>query len=957
MPALPTGTVTFLFADIEGSTNLVQHLGDRGFATLLDEYLKLLRAAVETHGGSEVDTEGDGYFAVFPRAKDAVDATIVMQRAFRSHTWPAGVAVRVRIGMHTGEPIATDSGYVGVDVHRAARISAVAWGGQVLISHSTEALVRQSLSPRVSLLDLGEHRLKDLQEADHLYQVVHPDLLQGFAPLRTLSVLPNNLPLQLTSFIGREREIAEIKRLLSTQRLITLTGIGGVGKTRLALQVAAEVSEDFSDGAWLVELGALSDDALLPQAVTTALGIREEPGRTLLGTVLVALRSRTLLLVLDNCEHLIDACARLVHTVLKDSLGVRILATSREPLRVPGEFVRLVPPLSLPDRDVLPLEQLRDCEAVRLFVERAVMVRPQFEMTPENAAAVVRIVHQLAGVPLAIELAAARLKALSVSEVSARLADSFRLLIGGARTAPPRHQTLQAAIDWSHDLLSDDERTVLRRVACFRGGFSLDAAAAVCGERFQALAVIDVLGSLAEKSLLLTDVHGETSRYRMLDIMRQYGRTKAEAAGEWTSVLDRHLAFFLGMAKQAAVEMRGSEEQRWLEQLDLDHDNLGAALERAHLSGPEQLLELASSLERFWLVRGYWSEGRQWLETALTGQGTMPMALRAHALGALANLAYSQADFDRATEFGAQALAAYQTLGDSQGMAKSLGTLGTIAYQRGDYATASAQHTQSLEEARRAGARYEAAAALLNLAIVADHQGEFARATVLTRESLRLFREEHEARGTAGALNLLGVLAGDQGDDARAEEYFKESLAIFRQIGDKRGIASGLNSLAQVAGARGDFPTARELYAQSLEMRRDLGHSAGVAESLSNLGMLASRSGDVPGATALFQESLKLRLTLGDRAGIARCLEGLARVAPAPALAVRLLGAASKLREDLGHPVPPSDLAEHDRHLETLRASVDSAFTKLWHDARALPLDEVVGDALNIRPGREAPNP
>ena len=547
MSVLPTGTVTFLFADIEGSTDLVQRLGDQGYADVLREYRRLSRQAVEAHRGREVDVEGDGYFAAFPRAKDAVDAAVAMQRALRAHVWPAEVVLRVRIGMHTGEPIATGTGYVGVDVHRAARISAAAWGGQVLISRATEVLVTQSLPAAVSLLDLGEHRLKDLREAEHLYQVVHPDLLTEFAPLRSLSALPNNLPLQLTSFIGRERELGEVERLVSIYRLVTLTGIGGVGKTRLALQVAAEVSERFPQGVWLVELAALSDGALLPQAAATALGIREEPGRTLMEVLLVALRSRTLLLVLDNCEHLVEACAGFTHALLQACPAVHVLATSREPLRVPGEVVSVVPPLSLPDLEhVPPLEQLADYEAVRLFVERAIMARPQFTLTPENGPSAVRIVHRLAGVPLAIELAAARLKALSVSEVAARLDDAFRLLTGGARTVLPRHQTLKAAIDWSHDLLSDDERTVLRRVAVFRGSFALDGATAVCDEGFETHAVIDVLGSLAEKSLLLTDVHGEVSRYRMLDLMRQYGRAKAEAVGEWTSVLDRHLAFSRG---------------------------------------------------------------------------------------------------------------------------------------------------------------------------------------------------------------------------------------------------------------------------------------------------------------------------------------------------------------------------------------------------------------------------
>jgi predicted ATPase/class 3 adenylate cyclase len=737
MSGLPSGTITFLFADVEGSTDLVQRLGDEEYAGVLAEYLRACRRAVEAHGGHEVDTEGDGYFAAFARATDAVEAAIAMQVAFRSTPWPPAVSLRVRIGMHTGEPIATRTGYVGVDVHRAARISAAAWGGQVLISHATQALLSQSLPADVSLLDLGQHRLKDLREAEHLYQVVHPDLLQGFSPPRSLSARLNNLPIQLTSFIGREREIADIERTLADSRLVTLTGFGGVGKTRLALQVAADVLERFSDGVWLVELDTLSDEALVPQAVASALGVREESGRNLIQTLLAFLRSRTLLLLLDNCEHLIEASARIVQSILQQVASVRILATSREPLGVAGEVIRQVAPLSLPDGSQVPLDRLRAFEAVRLFMDRAAMARPEFTLTPENGPTIVHIAQRLEGVPLAIELAAARVKALSLSDVSRRLDDALGLLTAGARTAVPRHQTLKAAIDWSHELLSNDERIVLRRAAAFRGGFGLEAAVAVCGEGFSPLAVPEIFWALVEKSFLLVDAQAEASRYRLLDIIRQYGRAKAEAAGEWPVVLDRHLAFFRAMATQAAREMRGAQEQLWLDRLELEHDNLSAALERAHVAGDgEPLLELACALERFWLIRGYWSEGRQWLEAGLDAAGAAPATLRARGLTTLAQLASSQGDYEHAAAFGTQGLALHRELADHQGIAKCLAMLGNIAYQRGDYAAAGTYHSDSLAEAREAGAAYEAAAALLNLAIVADHQGEFGRATALCRESL-----------------------------------------------------------------------------------------------------------------------------------------------------------------------------------------------------------------------------
>ena len=471
MPALPTGTVTFLFTDIEGSTTLLQRLGDRRYAEVLAEHQRILRAAFAEGNGQEIDTQGDAFLVAFPRASDAVGAAVAAQQALTQHAWPDGASLRVRMGLHTGEPHSGETGYVGIDVHRAARIAAAGHGGQILLSDVTHGLVVRDLPEGVSLRDLGEHRLKDLAHQHRLFQVMSADLPAHFPPIRSLDALPNNLPRQLTSFIGRDKEIADVKRLLSTAYLVTLTGSGGAGKTRLALQVAADVVERYPDGIWLIELAPIADPALVPKTVASALNVPEQPGRGMTDTLVDVLRRRTLLLVLDNCEHLLAACAGLTAALLRVCSQVHILATSREGLGVPGETLWRVPSLSLPDARRLPTpEDLVLYEAVRLFVDRAKATAPGFGVTSENASAVAQVCHRLDGIPLAIELAAARVNVLAVEQIAARLDDRFRLLTGGSRMVLPRQQTLRAAIDWSYNLLSETERALFGRLSVFSGG-------------------------------------------------------------------------------------------------------------------------------------------------------------------------------------------------------------------------------------------------------------------------------------------------------------------------------------------------------------------------------------------------------------------------------------------------------------------------------------------------------
>lgn len=950
MAPLPTGTVTFLFTDIEDSTRLVEYLGSR-YAEVLAEYRQLLRTVFQERGGFEVDTQGDSLFVTFPRAKDAFLAAIAAQQAIFAHPWPEGVAVRVRMGLHTGAPLSVETGYVGVDVHRAARIGAAGHGGQILLSEATHILIEEDLPPGASLRDLGEHRLKDLTRPVRLFQVIVAGLPADFPPLRLLSILPNNLPIQLTSFVGRDREMAEVKHLLATTRSLTLTGTGGCGKTRLALQMAADLLDEFPDGVWLVELAALSDATLITRTVASALHVQEEPGRPLVVTLSESLRTKRLLLVLDNCEHLIAACAHLAETLLLTSPTLKLLATSRERLGIPGEMTYSVPSLPVPDlRRPASIEQLTQVDSVRLFVERAVSSQPEFRVIDTNALAVARICHALEGIPLAIELAAARVKVLSAQQIAKRLDDRFRLLTEGSRTVSPRQQTLQATMDWSYELLSEPERILLRRLSVFAGGFSLEAVETICsGDSVEVRQALDLLTYLVDKSLVMVDYQGEGARYRLLETVRQYGRDRLLASRQAEEVRAKHRDWYVELAEQAEPMLAGPDEA-WLDRLDKEQDNLRAAIDFSLRSGQaEAALRLGAALWPFWQVRGYWTEGRQWLEAALDGSRGAPPALRAKAIRGAGELAQYQGDHERAQTLSEESLALFRALGDKHGMARALSTLGNVAYHQGDYTAAGELHEESLVYGRELGDAPLVATSLVNLASIADHHGDFDRASALCRESLTMFRHARDKRGAAFALNMLGILASDQGNYPEARARFEESLALRRELGDKRGIAASLDNLGLVAWEQRDYEAARALYEESLTLRRELGDKHGIAASLDHMGLAAWHQGDYRQATALLEESLTVRKALGDKAGIAGSLEGLARVAQDPERAARLCGAATTLRDAIDAPRPPAERSDYERRLNGLRTQLgEVAFAAAWNQGRAMTVEEAIQYAITV---------
>jgi predicted ATPase/class 3 adenylate cyclase len=904
MSRAPVGTVSLLFTDIEGSTRLLQTLGER-YAEALADHHRLLKGAFQDEGGVEQGTAGDGLYFTFPTARGALLAAIAAQRSLAGHAWPEGSNLRVRMGIHTGEPNVSATGLVGLDVHRAARIGAVGHGGQILVSKTTHDLVAGDLPGRVAFVDLGEHRLKDMPGPERLYQVVADGLASTFPDLRTLEATHGNLPRQLTTFVGRETEVAMARRLLGSSPLLTLTGPGGVGKTRLALRLASEVADAYGDGVWLVELGPLTEASLVPIAVATVLGVTEQPGRPLAVSIIDHLRSRRLLLVLDNCEHLLSACADLAHAILVACPDVRLLATSQEPMAIAGEAVLPVPCLTVPANEVGAdaIDSLLACDAVLLFLERARSVAPDFELSARNSAAVMQISRRLDGIPLAIELAAARLRALSVEQIAARLDDRFRLLTGGSRVAIPRHQTLRAAVDWSYELLTEAEATLLRRLSVFAGGASLEAAEAVgSGGPVTTDDVLDLIARLVDKSLVTADAGGFEARYRLSESLREYTYERLWQAGEVTDARRRHRDWYLSLVDRSALALqRGPEASTWLDRLEMEHDNLRAALEWSESQPGEQLagLRLATGLLRFWEIRGHAEEGRHWFQRMLAATRDDPTVLRANALT------------------GA----------------------GMLAFTQGDFAAAIAFHEQSLELHRRLGSPEAIAYAANNVANAALQQGDYRRAHQLYEQAVVIGRQIDDRHGMAfGLMNMADVLERE-GDYAGARAQFEESADLFRGIGDRWGEAFALDAFGLIAARQGDVEAARALHVEAAAMSREMDDDRGVARALTNLGDLAARVGDRDRALALYRESLALRLGLRDLPGTAAALEKVAWVVADedPEAAARVLGAADALRESIRARVPPGALGDYERGRMMLETRLGGeAFAAALKDGRML---------------------
>jgi predicted ATPase/class 3 adenylate cyclase/Tfp pilus assembly protein PilF len=915
MTGPPTGTVTFLFTDIEGSARLWER-NSQEMQEALARHDELLRTAIEARDGYVFKTVGDAFCAAFGTATDAAEAALACQLALLEEGWAEEVgAIRVRMALHTGAAEERDGDYFGPPVNRVARLMSAAHGGEVLLSLPAQELVRDQLPPGTTLRDLGEYRLKDLFRPERVFQLLAPELPSEFPPLRTLDAYRNNLPLQPTPLVGREKEVAEVCDLLRGEetRLLTFTGPGGIGKTRVALQAAADLLDDFPDGTFFAPLATLTQAELFFSTVAETLGVQETGEQPLDESLKDYLKERRLLLVLDNFEQVLGA-APTVTELLAAAPGLKVLATSRAPLGLYGEHEYDVPPLSVPDVRHLPdLKVLSQYEAVRLFIERAKAAKADFEVTDESAPAVAEICVRLDGLPLAIELAAARIKMLPPNALLHRLGSSLKLLTGGARDLPERQRTLRATIEWSFALLDEGEQVLFGRLAVFSGGRTLEAIEGICdAEGDLAVDTFEGVSSLLDKSLLRQEEGpGGEPRFVMLETVHEFAREKLKESAEAEEIKRIHAQYFLTLAEEAYTELKGANQLQWLEKLEAEHDNMRAALSWAsERKEVEVALRMGGALFEFWSMRGYHSEGRRRLEAALAMDGRVSPEVRAMALAGVGELASAQGELDRAQEACQEGLQLLAQEATSEAKLNLLDSLGFVALHREEYGQAKELFEEGLELSREMSDTWWLASFLLFLAIVPHYLGDYERATELTEESMDLFREQ----------------------------------------GDKHSLAHCLNNLAMMVYSKGDLRQAGKLTEEAVALFRELGNRVDVAFVLCNLGWIALLQDDLGRAADFYRESLSLSWEIGLNPIVQSALEGFACVAGARGeteRAARLWGAAQTLHETKGIPRDTDFLAEADARISAVRSDMgEEAWEEAWNRGQAMTLDEAVSYAL-----------
>jgi predicted ATPase/class 3 adenylate cyclase len=813
-------------SDIEGSTRLLQALGD-AYAAVLDDHYQILDAACTAVGGSQVSSEGDATFFAFREAPAALGAAVEAQRRLESHAWPPDVTVRVRMGIHTGDGRLMGSNYVGLDVHRVARIASAGHGGQILVSAATRGLAEHSLPGGARLLDLGQHRLKDLDAPEHLFQLVVPDLPSAFPPLRSLGGRRDHLPSQLTSFVGRDREKRELLELLGRSRLLTLIGPGGTGKTRLALEVAAAASDLFDEGAWFVPLAAITDPDLLFPTIAATFGLREGGARPIADTLAEHLRDRSVLLVLDNFEQLMPAAAS-VSELVRAAPRTKLLVSSREAMHVAGEQEFPVPPLAVPDRGAeVRLEDLRSADSVALFLQRARLVRPGFDLTAENAQAVAEICARLDGLPLAIELAAARVRLFEPADVLARLDRRLSFLAGG-RDVPERQRTLRGAIEWSYDLLDEDEKVVFRRLSIFAGGCTLAAVEAVCRPEELGREAVEVVAALHDKSLLRRDNPDLTAlRVTMLETIREYGLELLDSSSEAADVRRRHAHFYMEFAEAAVEPVSGPGQQQVLDALDRDMGNFRAATRWAIDSQEvEHGLRLVVALNTFWVFRSHMREARQLLAELLALPGDLPTRLRAGALGVAGDLAAWQSDYIAARPPAEQSLALYRELADVAGIAGQLANLGWATVTT-DPTRAHELFAESIDAYRKLGAPPPIGQALVGIAMPEMQFREVGAAKRHLEEAATVLHAAGDESSALIADGLYGVCLRLEGDLAAARQRYVDVLARAEAMNVHIALGLPLQALSDLALLQGDPEQAVVLDGAQAQLAERLGGTPG----------------------------------------------------------------------------------------------------------------------------------
>lgn len=855
MAGIPTGTVTFLFTDIQGSTKLArEHHETWEFARA--RHHEILRGAIESYQGYVFQIIGDAFCAAFHTAADALKASIKAQQTLQIETW-GETTIGVRMGIHTGEAQSDGDGYRGyLTMSLVQRLMSAGHGGQILLSDATEKLLREEFSDTTQLRDLGEHKFKDVPYPIRIFQAVTLGLQSEFPALHTLDTHPNNLPTQLTSFVGREKELEDVKRLLQNAHLLTLIGPGGTGKTRLSIQAASEMLDIYPDGMWLVELAPILDPLLVPRTTAIAIGLREEPQRPVIDMLCDYLHEKKMLIVLDNCEHLVDACALMADRILHAAPNTRILASSREALGVGGEVTYRVPSLAVPDPSHLPpIESLDQYEAVKLFIDRAMSAVPSFMVTNENAPFLAQICQRLDGIPLAIELAAAKVRALNLDQIAKRLDDRFRLLTGGNRTALERHQTLRAAIDWSYNLLPPAEQTLFRRLSIFVNGWTLEAAESVCSDNsINRKEVLHLLEHLINKSIVIL----EGTRYQLLETLRQYANEKLVEAGESDLLRDRHLEYFLNLVETAEPHLIRPEQLEWLRMLNADYENIRLALEWAlGKVAAEPSLKLCSSLGWFWKTQCFWLEGLNWVKRALTKsslhESIHEKATRARALNTCADCEWQLGNFDQMLSCAQASLALALEVSSRKDIAIAKFYIG-IGLRSFDEGEALSMMEESFTEFQALDDAFWQTFSFPYVDEFLQMQGKLKKGEAI-QTGLELARKTGERLTLADALSTQAGWLFRVNRVDEAKEAAEESDRLYKEIGS---YAASLNAFlfASIAWLAGDYQTARSFLIERRVGFDLLGEKPFKSLFTGELGLLEMDAGDLNQAQIYLEEAL-----------------------------------------------------------------------------------------------------
>lgn len=948
MAELPSGTVTFLFTDIEGSTQRWER-APLAMSTALARHDALLRDEIERHGGVVFKTVGDAFCAAFATPAPALLACIEAQHRLQDEPWVGIEPIRVRMALHTGAAEVRDGDYFGPALNRVARLLGIGHGGQVLMTHVTADLLRDELPPGIELLDLGEHRLRDIERLEQVVQVIGPDLVAAFPPLRVATTRLNNLPVSRTRFIARDEELDALQNLVERGgvALVTLTGPGGTGKSRLALELAARLVDRFDHGVCFVPLAPVTDPDLVPVAIASALGIPEGAAARPLDGVIGYLGSKRLLLILDNFEQ-VSAAAWVVAELLGTAVEIKVLVTSRSSLRISGEYEFPVPPMGLPDEST-SLDRVP--AAVALFADRAASARPGFALDETNAEIIAEISRRLDGLPLAIELAAARIKLLTPAAMLARLDHRLGFLTGGARDLPARQQTLRGAIAWSHELLDDAERLVFARLSVFAGGCTLEAAEYVAAGDLEDLDILDVIASLLDKSLIRQEMGPEEGRFGMLHTIREFGREQLEALGDGAARA-RHAEYYLRMAEQTAPYLNGPLQLESVRKLAAEHENLRVALEwyrdRAEVSA---LARLTQALWWYWYLRGHLLEGRQWVDTALEALGAEDRGAHTGVLNmARGSIAMLQADFEVAGPSLDRAREIALELDDRELAARALTIRGQVRGFHGNQRDAARILDQAEREQRAIGDRWGLALTLMfrSMRSWALHEREAARTHAL--ESMRLFDELGDNWGASLPPSVLARLAMEEGNFDEARLHLDRSLRRWTETGDRWALGHVLNGQGDIARMERDYDEAETRYLESLAIFREFGNKNGMASVLHNLGYVRLYQGDHAAARALFRESLELFRALDDRRGVLECVAGLAAVAAGLGegrRAARLFGAAEGEMDAMGLSREGSNAADYDLAVAHTRSILtEGELDEHWEQGRRMTFEQGVSEAL-----------